>query len=52
MIRAWWDQVTVRPEETRIIVLSKGISKGLNGIIPLGGHVWPISILGAKDEWK
>jgi len=50
LIKAWWDQVTVRPDETRIIVLSKGISKGLNGIIPLGGHDCPISILGAREE--
>lgn len=48
----WWVHVTVMPEEIRIIVLSKGISKGLNGLIPNGGHSWPISIEGAKDEWK
>jgi len=50
LIKAWWDQVTVKPDETRIIVLSKGMSNGLNGIIPLGGHDCPISILGAREE--
>lgn len=35
-----------------MIVLSKGISNGLNGLIPKGGHNWPISTEGARDEWK
>jgi len=41
--------VTVKPE-TKIIVLRSRISKGLNGIMPLEGHDWPISILGANEE--
>lgn len=40
------------PEEIRIIVFKRGISNGLNGLIPIGGHNWPISMEGAKDEWK
>lgn len=48
----WWVHVTVIPEEIKIIVLRRGISKGLNGLIPMGGQSWPISIEGAKDEWK
>jgi hypothetical protein len=48
----WWDQVTVSPEEIKIIVFIRGISNGLNGLIPNGGQYCPISILGAKDEWK
>lgn len=48
----WCVHVTVIPEDTRMIVLSKGISNGLNGLIPIGGHNWPISIDGARDEWK
>jgi hypothetical protein len=28
----------VSPEEIRIIVFNKGISNGLNGEIPKGGH--------------
>jgi hypothetical protein len=35
---AWWDHVTVNPEEIKIMVFIKGISKGLNGWIPKGGH--------------
>jgi hypothetical protein len=49
---AWWDQVIVKPDEIRIIVFNKGMSKGLKGIIPWGGQHRPISIFGAKDEWK
>jgi len=52
IIRAWWDQVTVKLDECKIIVLKRGISKGLNGIISLRGHDWPISILSANEEWK
>lgn len=48
----WWDQVIVKPEEIRIIVFNKGISQGLKGWIPNGGQSCPISILGAKEEWK
>jgi len=48
----WWAQVTVIPEEIRIIVFIKGISKGLKGLIPKGGQSWPISIDGASEEWK
>jgi hypothetical protein len=48
----WWVQVTVIPEEIRIIVFIRGISKGLKGLIPRGGHSWPISIDGAREEWK
>lgn len=48
----WWDHVTVNPEEIKIIVFKRGISKGLKGIIPKGGHVCPISIEGDNDEWK
>jgi len=28
---AWWDHVTLIPEDSKIIVLSKGTEKGLNG---------------------
>jgi len=38
LIRAWWDQVTVKPDETNIIVFRSGISEALNGIIPLRDH--------------
>lgn len=42
----------VSPEVIRMIVLSRGILNGLNGMIPAGGHDCPSSILGASDEWK
>lgn len=48
----WWVQVTVIPEVIRIIVLRRGISKGLKGLIPNGGHNWPMSVEGAREEWK
>lgn len=48
----WCVHVTVKPEHTKIIVLSRGMSNGLKGLIPIGGHNWPISTEGAKDEWK
>lgn len=40
----------VRLEDTKIIVFNKGISYGLNGVILKGGQIWPISILGAREE--
>lgn len=46
----WWVQVIVIPEEIKIIVFIRGISKRLKGLIPKGGHSCPISIEGAS-EW-
>jgi len=40
---AWWAHVTVTPEPKRIAVLSNGIWKGLNALIPKGGQSLPIS---------
>jgi len=34
------------------MVLRRGISNGLNGLIPKGGHNCPISMDGANEEWK
>ena len=51
-IIAWWAQVTDTPELIKIIVFNKGIWKGLNGIILVGGQIAPISILGARLLWK
>jgi len=39
----------VKLDERKIILLRRGISKGLNELI-LGGHDWPISILRANEE--
>jgi len=48
----WWAQVTVTPEDSRIIVFSKGTWKGLNGKIPWGGQNLPISKVGESLLWK
>lgn len=48
----WCVQVTVIPEEIKIIVFIRGISKGLKDLIPKGGHSWLISMEGASEEWK
>lgn len=42
--------MTVIPDDTKIIVFINGISNGLNGVIPSGGHNCPISIEGASEE--
>lgn len=36
------------PEDSKIIVFNMGIFVGLNVLIPLGGHIIPISIAGAS----
>ena len=33
-------------------MFKKGISQGLKTAIPFGGQIAPISIEGARDEWK
>lgn len=48
----WWDQVIVIPEANKIAVLRRGICIGLNGLIPKGGHIFPISIEGDNLLWK
>ncbi len=40
------------PDLSRIKVFSKGICNGLNGIIPLGGQIIPISTAGLNLLWK
>ena len=49
---AWWAKVTVAPEHNKSNVFNNGISIGLNGSIPLGGQIDPISITGAKAAAK
>lgn len=51
-ISLWWAHVTVTPEANRMIVFSRGTWMGLKGLIPVGGHCSPISIVGARLEWK
>jgi hypothetical protein len=45
----WCAQVSVEPEDSKIIVLSKGTSKGLRETIPLGGHIAPSSTVGLRE---
>ena len=42
----------VIPEHNRIIVLSNGICIGLKVMIPFGGQIIPISIVGDNLLWK
>ena len=51
-INAWWAQVTVAPEDTRMIVFKRGTPNGLKGKTPIGGHTLPTSILGESLAWK
>ena len=52
IIKAWWAQVTLIPEEIKMIVFNKGTWKGLKTLIPNGGHTEPTSILGDNLAWK
>jgi di/tricarboxylate transporter len=45
---AWCEYVTVAPEQSKIKVFSRGIAFGSKTSIPLGGQMFPISIVGAK----
>jgi len=51
-INAMCAHVIVAPEDSRMVVLSKGTSKGLMALIPEGGHADPISTLGLSAAWK
>lgn len=44
--------MTETPEDRRIIVFKRGTWSGLNTLIPKGGHIRPISLIGDKLEWK
>lgn len=52
LIKEWWAQVTLMPEAKSTMVFNKGTLKGLNGSIPTGGQILPISKSGANLEWK
>ena len=45
-------QVIEQPLDKRIIVLRRGTSSGLIGVIPAGGHMFPSSRVGCREEWK
>lgn len=51
-IKLWCAQVTETPDDNRIAVFKRGIWKGLNGTIPVGGQIDPISETGDKLLWK
>lgn len=48
----WWHQVTLTPEESKMIVLSRGTLNGLKACTPIGGHWAPSSTLGESLLWK
>merc|ERR1719436_865900 len=51
-ISAWCAQVTLTPEESKIIVFIRGTLKGSKASIPIGGHRQPSSTLGDRLLWK
>jgi len=51
-IKAWWDHVTLIPEESKIKVFNKGTWVALKGMIPEGGQKEPISRVGESLLWK
>ena len=50
-IKLWWAQVMDTPEASSTDVLSSGTSRGLRGIMPVGGQQPPSSGVGARLEW-
>lgn len=49
-IKLWWAHVIDTPEARRTEVLSRGTSRGLSGLIPVGGQQPPSSGVGARLE--
>lgn len=50
-IKLWWAQVIDTPEANNTDVLSSGTSRGLRGVMPVGGQQPPSSGVGARLEW-
>lgn len=50
-IRLWWAHVIDTPEASRTEVFKSGTSRGLRGLIPIGGQQLPSSGVGARLEW-
>jgi len=48
----WCAHVTVTPEDRSVTVLNRGTVYGLGILIPIGGHIQPISGPGDKAVWK
>jgi hypothetical protein len=51
-ISLWCAHVTVTPEDSRMVVLRRGIWNGLKGDTPIGGQTPPISGVGDRLLWK
>jgi len=45
-----WAYVIVAPDDNKIVVFRRGIWNGLKGLILVGGHCAPNSMLGDKLE--
>jgi len=52
LIKEWWLQVTLIPEDKRITVFRRGTWNGFRDKVPNGGQEIPISMLGARLLWK
>jgi len=52
LIKLWCVQVTVIPDDRRIIVFKRGTWMGLNTSMFIGGHSIPTSIFGDRLQWK
>lgn len=50
-MRLWWAHVIETPEARSTEVFSRGTSRGLRGMMPVGGQQPPRSCVGAKLEW-
>jgi len=48
--KALWDQVKLIPDANNITVFKIGKCHGLRKFMPIGGHIHPIQIEGAKLE--
>ena len=50
--KQWWDHVTVKPDDNKIIVFNNGTVKGLIVLVHIGGQEQPISTQGKSLLWK
>lgn len=50
--RLWWAHVTVTPDDSKVTVLNRGTVYGFGILIPIGGHMQPISGPGERAVWK
>lgn len=49
-IRLWWAHVIDTPDASKTDVFRSGTSRGLRGVIPVGGQHPPRSCVGTKLE--